>query len=593
MTITVGIDLGTTNSSVAYVRDGRPMLIPIDGSTLLPSVVGRSPTGDLLVGTPARNQLHLFPERTVRSVKRRMGEDVRLSVGDEALTPVEISAIILRRLADAAQQATGEPVERAVITVPAYFSDAQRTATREAGVVAGLEVMRILNEPTAASLCYAEDDADHRLSLVYDLGGGTFDVSIVRSRGDVTEVLASHGDTALGGDDFDDIVLGHLVTAFEKTTGAVVPKDDLRVDARLLRASEAARIRLSTVAFTSATEEHLIDVDGAPAHLDVELTRPTLDRLLEPLVSRTRDAVQIALRDAGVLARDLDDVILVGGAARTPYVSEMLADLLGRAPRMDINPDEAVALGAALHAARLSGDDRGRILVDVTPFSFGTSYLGELDGRQSSHVYQPIIRRNSPLPARQSHMFYTVVEGQEAVVVRIFQGEEPDARLNVQIGEFRVDGLDIDAPAHSPVIFDLALDLDGILNVTVTEKHTGLRKKVRIDDAFGELSSEQLEDTRARVREIYGASASESRSVETRPRRAPPPDLAAADEADWEAGLALLEKAAKLVPTLDRTDREEVELLTGELSGALVEPQMDRVRELAEELADVLFYLET
>ena len=314
----VGIDLGTTNSSVAVVRGGRPRLIRVDGDVLVPSVVGMASDGSTLVGHTARNQSALYPERTVRSVKRRMGEETPLSMGDQEFSPVEIAALIVRRLKTAAAVELGRDIRRAVITVPAYFSDAQRTATREAGEVAGLEFVRILNEPTAAALCYADGEDYDRTVMVYDLGGGTFDVSIVRQRGDVTEVLASHGDTALGGDDFDAALLDRIRETFEEKTGLSL-EGNLIAISRLVRACESAKITLSTESFASVSEEHLAERDGVSLHLEAEVSRHEYQELIRPYVERTKDSVQTALREAGLLARGIDELILVADRRGLPW----------------------------------------------------------------------------------------------------------------------------------------------------------------------------------------------------------------------------------------------------------------------------------
>lgn len=614
--IIVGIDLGTTNSSIGYLRDGKPVLVAIDGSPLMPSVVGFAPDGQMLVGQAARNQRHLYPESTLRSVKRRMGEDVRLPLGDDrSVSPVEASALILKRLKSAVEAELGAPVRRAVITVPAYFSDAQRTATREAGELAGLEVARILNEPTAAAVAYVGAQDVDGTYLVYDLGGGTFDVSIVRMRDDLTEVLASHGDTQLGGDDFDERVVRWLRERFTATGGGAKGGDglgaDLRASARLERAAEGAKIELSSSAFVRIVEEHLLSVEGRPAHLDAELLRSEYEVLIEELLERTLDSVTTALQAASLRVEDIDDVLLVGGSTRTPRVAELLRQRVGRMPRMDIDPDRAVALGATLHAARIAGHATSHILVDVTPFSFGTSHLGHVDGHYSPHAYSVILPRNTPLPCRRSSLFYTVYEGQEAVTVHIFQGESPDARDNILIGEFQVEGLDTTAPDHSPIVFDLSLDLDGILCVRVTEKHTGLEKTVTIDDAFRVLDEEAIAAARARLAEWMGDEDGayddeddddedgdegdrEASGALARARAAlePPADLEPAERTIWSSAVALVEKADRLLPKLADVDAAEVQELASAVEAALRDGDFSAAQSETSALADVLFYLE-
>ncbi len=601
--IIVGIDLGTTNSSVGYVENGRPCLIPIDGSVLLPSVVGLAPDGTLLVGTAARNQRHVFPLRTVASIKRRMGQTEKVRLGDTEYSPTEISALILRRLKIAAEQHLGGPVTRAVITVPAFFSDAQRTATREAGEMAGFKVERILNEPTAAALCYAEAEGPARTLLVYDLGGGTFDVSIVRTRGEITEVLASHGDTLLGGDDFDRLILTELRQRFA-AAGAIDSGDldsNARAIARLNRAAEAAKIGLSSLTHVQVTEEHLALQGDMPIHLDTELDRPTYESLIDALLHRTLDSAQIALREAKVLARDLDDAILVGGSTRTPAVSALLHELLGRAPRCEIDPDQAVALGAAIQAARIGGQATSRILVDVTPYSFGTSHFGYLDGMPSPDCYAVIIRRNSPLPARQSQVFYTMRPGQEATEVRVFQGESPDALDNLHLGGFMMEGLDPKAGDASPLVFALSLDLNGILHVEVTEKHTGLRREITLENAFRTLDAAEMATARQRIASAMmgpgndggeGDEWDDDDDPEAFTPPDPPADLPEADRGAWATAISLLEKADRLRPDLEQADRVEVEDVCTALLSALDDAALGDVRSQSAILADILFYLE-
>lgn len=574
MSHVVGIDLGTTNSLVCVLRGGKPTLIPVDGDALVPSVVARAPDGQLLVGRAARNLWAAAPDRVVRSVKRRMGEDVALPLGDQTMTPVEVSATILRRLKLAAEAELGGPVDRAVITVPAYFTDAQRTATREAGEVAGFVVERIINEPTAASLCYG-DEGEDRTWLVYDLGGGTFDVSVVRTSRGITEVLASHGDTKLGGDDFDDALMEHLQGAFTEATGA--PVEGLRARARLLRAAEEAKIRLSTEPFVRVMEEALVEIDGVPLHLDVEVSRHEYEHLIEPLLERTRRSAQAALREAGVLARDLDDVLLVGGSSRTPRVRQILFSMLGREARMDVDPDLAVALGAGLQAARLAGDRKARVLVDVTPYTFGTRVIGALHGVPSADCFHPIIRRNSALPTRQTDVLYTSHDGQPKLEVDVLQGEDDDARNNLRVGHFWVDGLDTDAEAGSEILCDFRLDLDGILDVRITERATGLTHGTTIRDAFRKLTDAERAEAQARVAE--GFSALEAAISPLRD----------ATEEQAPSGDPVLARAQAMLARLAKADRAEVEALMGDVASATDDAAREDARAA---LSDVLFYLE-
>lgn len=600
--LVVGIDLGTTNSAIAVVRDGKPVLIPVDGFPLLPSVVGLDPNGQLLVGYPARNQAILYPERTVRSIKRRMGESSEITLGDRKFTPVEISAIILRHLKHAAEAYLKVPVTRAVITVPAYFSDVQRVATREAGEIAGFTVERILHEPTAAALCYIAAESPHDSTfLVYDLGGGTFDVSIVRTRGDVTEVLASHGDTKLGGDDFDELLQTSLRKTIEEEHGISL-ENNRRALSRLSRAAENAKIALSTESYVSVIEENIADKDGIGIHLNKELARPDYEEMIYPLLQKTRTSIQTALREAKLLLRDVDDILLVGGSTRTPLVSSLIQEEMKKVPRQDINPDTAVVLGAALQAARIMGEN-AQILVDASPFSFGTSYLGLMHGYPSPDCYKAIIQRNTALPTRQTHIFYTIQEGQEAIEVKIFQGENEDATENLLIGKFLVEGLSRSAPAQSPILFDLKLDLDGILEVAVTEKRSGLRKEVTIQDAFRKMSPEDLAQAKERISSLFGGdifdviSNEESNETAATSEDAafllPPMEMLSPDQQKaWQKTQTLIQKAVNMLDELEEVDRNEVADLLQSLQQAMANGELQRVEDIRRELTDVLFYLE-
>ncbi|MCC7277016.1 MAG: Hsp70 family protein, partial [Chromatiaceae bacterium] len=470
--IIIGIDLGTTNSEVAVVRDGRPEVIPIEDSRLLPSVVGLADDGSLLVGQAARNQYVLHPDRTVKSIKRRMGEDVRVPLGHQEFSPQEISALILGRLKRAAEDYLGDTVTKAVITVPAYFSDAQRQATRDAGQLAGLEVVRIINEPTAAALAYEVDQAQRKHILVYDLGGGTFDVSVVGVEKDVVEVLASHGNNRLGGDDFDARILDHLVDWLKRERDAD-PSGNRQAMARLTRAAENAKIQLSDAPFARIEEEYLLEGKDGPVHLSLELSREDYEAMIEPYLAETLAAVQIAMEGAKLRVADLDEVLLVGGATRTPLIQRRLERELGRQPRAELDPDLCVATGAAIQGAVIAGARVSQVLVDITPYTFGTSALAELNGEMYPYTYIPLIRKNSPVPVTKSEAFYTVYDGQQAIEVNVYQGEDPDALNNIEIGSFRIEGLS-DVPAGNTLITTFSLDINGILEVTSREKRSGL-----------------------------------------------------------------------------------------------------------------------
>src|SRR3954451_20392693 len=463
----VGIDLGTTNSEVALLRDGQPHVFAEDDDPILPSFVGLSEDGRLLVGKAARNQWVLAPERTIKSIKRKMGQDVKVQLGEQEFRPQEISAMILKALKDRAAQQLGTEVRKAVITVPAYFNDAQRQATREAGELAGFEVLRILNEPTAASLTYDPSQRELRRMLVYNLGGGTFDVSIVQSQEGVVEVLSSHGDTQLGGDDFDDLLLKLVSDRFQQEHGI-----DLRANlvskARVLRAVEAAKRHLSYHPFARLEEEFIAEKDGQALHLNMEISRAEYEGLIQPLLDRTMDCVQRALDDAHLIPSSIDKVVLVGGSTRTPIIGRLLEERLNQPAHQEVNPDLCVAMGAAVQGAIIAGADVGAVLVDITPHSLGIKCLDEHMGFPFEFRFAPIIHRNTPLPASRSELFHTFRDGQTEVEIDVYQGESDDVRHNHRVGKFLIRGLS-PAPAGNPIVVEMDLNLDGMLKVSARE----------------------------------------------------------------------------------------------------------------------------
>jgi molecular chaperone DnaK (HSP70) len=581
-----GIDLGTTNSVIAWVRDGKPECLAADGDPIVPSVVGLDPAGKLLVGIPAQRQRAAFPERTVASIKRKMGSDDKVALGEQKLTPPEVSALILKELARRAQDATGTRVRKVVITVPAFFQDAQRAATRLAGEIAGLEVVRLLNEPTAAALAFegAEKGRERKL-LVYDLGGGTFDCSIVTTDGELTEVLASHGDVLLGGDDFDLLLVEHMVRELPKTV-----LEEPVAKARLLQAAEACKRRLTEDVRTRVREEFL--TKGAqPLHLDREVTREEFEDLIKPLLERTLDSVHQALTLAGRTLPQIDDVLLVGGQTRTPYVGRRLQMLTNKLPRRDVHPDLCVALGAAIAGARQAGVVTGRVLVDVTPYSFGPSHLGELDGEPSPDCYEPVILRGTPLPVTRAETYYTMSDDQEKVDVRIYQGESKNARDNILLGRFMVENLS-PAPAGSPIVFKLTLGLDGILDVEVTEQATGMSKKVRIDGATARMTPEQVEAARKKAQALWGeeARADEDDDEDDDDDIATAPSPAALP---WVAELRrLLNRARSVLARLTDEDRTELQGLIKRAEAAIDAADHDAAKPLQLEIENLVHYAE-
>jgi len=572
----VGIDLGTTNSEVAVVRDGRVQLVEVEGEYLMPSAVGLDDSGDLLVGEAARNQHALHPERTIRSIKRRMGEDVKIPLGERSYTPQELSAVILARLKQAAESQLGEPVQQAVITVPAYFSDAQRQATRDAGQLAGLEVARIINEPTAAALAYEGGQGERHHSLVYDLGGGTFDVSVVRMESEVVEVLASHGDNHLGGDDFDALILDQLRAHLKEAHG-LDPVDDPRAMARLGRAAEAAKVELSRGPIARIEEAYLLDGRDGPINLALELTRADYEAMIEPLVEQTLEAVRTALEGAGLTVAELDEIVLVGGATRTPLIQRRLEELLGLQPRSELDPDLCVAMGAAIQGGVIGGQRIAGMLVDVTPYTFGTSAIAELDGERYPYCFIPVIRKNTPIPVTRSEAFFTSYDGQEAIDVRVYQGEDPDALNNTQIGSFRIEGLS-DVPAGNVIITTFSLDVDGILHVSSVEKLTGLQKEITIDSAAARFEREEMGAARERVQALIDSDAQAPEAPAT--AGAPP-------------SAELIQRAERLLETATPEDREDLVDAIEALRDAEDQGDTEAIRRAGDTLSDLVFYLES
>jgi len=589
----VGIDLGTTNSEIAVVRNGQVEVIPVAGrSRILPSVVGIGDDGALLVGEAARNQYAVHPERTVRSIKRRMGTDSRVTMADKDYAPQEISALILRRLKDLAQAHLGIEVNKAVITVPAFFSDAQRQATREAGVIAGLDVVRIINEPTAAALAYESRHQGARKALVYDLGGGTFDVSVVNLEGDVVEVLASHGNNHLGGDDFDrklvDLALAHLLQ-----TQQVDASHSPAAMARLQRAAEATKIALSDAPYATMAEEYLLEHQGVPVHLVLEVSREQYEDLIEAYIQETLDAVHVALKGAGLAVQDIDEVLLVGGATRTPMVVRRLEEVTGKQPRAEVDPDLCVAMGAAIQAALIGGAQTRTVLVDITPYTFGTSTLGELRGQPYAHSFVPLIRKNTPIPVSKSEVFYTIHDNQDSVDIQVYQGEDPDALNNIEIGKFRVEGLSR-VPQGNPIVLGLALDLNGILEVTAREKRSGLQRSITIGNAIARFEADKLDAARSRVQALFGepepaGGAWAEAALHT---AAEPPSVPGAEARRQRVeGQALLEKSERLLESMGAQDAEDLVDAMEALKEALAEDGA-ALKGSMDVLADLLYYLE-
>jgi molecular chaperone DnaK len=582
----VGIDLGTTNSGVAVIRDGQPiMLQTAGGQPILPSVVGLDNDGQVLVGQTARNQAILAPERTVKSIKRKMGQDVRVSMGDQTYTPQEISAIILRRLTEQAERALGQPVHKAVITVPAFFNETQREATREAGELAGLEVVRIINEPTASTLVYEPRRDRHERLLVYDLGGGTFDVSIVQIEQGVIEVLSSHGDTQLGGDDFDQLLLDFVCDEFQDEY-RVDLRQNPRAKSRLLQAVEEAKKRLSFEACTPLIEEFIAEKDGRALHLKMELDRREYEELIRPLLDKTVRCVDAALADAQLHAQDIHKIILVGGSSRTPLVQRLLQEQLGQQPHFEVDPDLCVALGAAVQGAMIAGIEVGPVLVDITPHTLGIQCRGPLHGALSHFLFSSIIDRNTPLPATRSEIYYTGVDGQEKAEIHVLQGEDEDARRNQSIGKFMLEGLDETAARGNEILVRFDLNLDGILKVTAVERATGRDRQLTFENAIQQFRARDRDDAKAKLAAMFS---------ETAPAAVAEPDAAVAS-ADLVQARAtareLIAKSRGSAAAASPQDAAEIAELVRQLEAAVAGTAVEAIQDLNARLEDVLFYLE-
>ena len=562
MAKTIGIDLGTTNSCVAVIEGGEPVVIAnAEGARTTPSVVGFSKTGERLVGQIAKRQAVSNPAKTVRSIKREMGTNYKVTIDNESYTPEQISAMILTKLKTDAEAYLGEKVTQAVITVPAYFTDAQRQATKNAGLIAGLDVKRIINEPTAAALSYGIDKENDQKVMVYDLGGGTFDVSIIEMGDGVQEVLATAGNNRLGGDDFDQRVIDWMISSFKAETGVDLGKDQTTLQ-RLKDAAEKAKIELSGVTSTPINIPFIWQDENGPMHLDLTLTRAKFDELTSDLVQSTMGPVKSALSDSGLSINEIDKVLMVGGSSRIPAVIDAVKNFIGKEPFKGINPDECVAIGAAIQAGVLGGEVEGLLLLDVTPLSLGVETMGG--------VMTKIIDRNTTIPTKKSQIFSTAADNQPQVEINVLQGEREFARDNKQLGRFILSGI-APAPRGIPqieVTFDI--DSNGIVNVSAKDLGTGKEQKVTIQSSTN-MSKEDIEKA---VQEAEKYAAEDKKRRET---------VDAKNEAE-----SMAYAAEKLInengDKIDSSDKSDVESKVAAVKSAISTDNADQIKAAKEDL---------
>ena len=565
----IGIDLGTTNSCVAVMEGGEPVVIPNpEGARTTPSVVGFSKTGERIVGQAAKRQAVTNPERTITSIKRKMGSDYKVSIDGKSYTPQEISAMILQKLKSDAEAYLGEPVTEAVITVPAYFTDAQRQATKDAGKIAGLEVKRIINEPTAAALAYGADKEDDQKIMVYDLGGGTFDVSIIEMGDGIQEVLATAGNNHLGGDDFDDRLINYLADQFKGETGIDLRSDKMAMQ-RLKEAAEKAKIALSGMTQTNVNLPFITADATGPKHLDCNITRAKFNELTADLVQATMGPVNQALSDAGLKPSDLDKILLVGGSSRIPAVQEAVKNITGKEPFKGINPDECVAIGAAIQGGVLTGEVKGIVLLDVTPLSLGLETLGG--------VFTKIIDRNTTIPAKKSQVFSTAADGQTSVEVHVLQGEREMAKDNKTLGMFHLDGI-MPAPRGVPqieVTFDI--DANGIVHVSAKDLGTGKEQHITITSSTN-MSKEDVEKA---VKEAEQYAAEDKKHREEIDARN------AADQMVYQSEKTITDLGDKLSADDKSALQSKIDALKEALKGTSVEDITAKQKDLEQKFYEV------
>ncbi len=563
----IGIDLGTTNSCVSVMEGGEAVVIPnAEGSRTTASVVAFSKTGERMVGQVAKRQAITNPDKTISSIKRHMGTDYRVTIDGKDYTPQEISAMILQKLKADAEAYLGEPVTEAVITVPAYFSDSQRQATKDAGKIAGLDVKRIINEPTAAALAYGVDKEDDQKVMVYDLGGGTFDVSIIEMGDGVQEVLATAGNNKLGGDDFDQRIIDWIIAEFKKSDGIDLSSDKMAMQ-RLKEAAEKAKIELSSTMSTNINQPFITADAAGPKHLDLTLSRSKFNELTADLVEETMGPVQQALSDAGLSASDLDKILMVGGSTRIPAVSEAVEKKLNKEPFKGINPDECVAIGAAIQGGVLGGDVKGLLLLDVTPLSLGLETQGG--------VMAKMIERNTTIPTKKTQIFTTAADGQTSVDIAIYQGEREFCRDNKQLGMFRLDGI-APAPRGIPqieVTFDI--DANGIVHVSAKDLGTGKAQNITITSSTN-MSDEEIDKAVKEAEKFAAEDKKKKEEVEIRNN---------ADQLVYQSEKILSESKDKLTDDETSSIKPKIDALKEALKGT----NIDDIKKKQEELQQAVY----
>ena len=568
MAKTIGIDLGTTNSVVAVMEGGKPTVIAnAEGSRTTPSIVGFSKTGERLVGQLAKRQAILNPDKTIASIKRHMGEDYKVNIDGKDYTPQEISAMILRKLADDASAYLGEKVTSAVITVPAYFNDAQRQATKDAGKIAGLDVLRIVNEPTAAALAYGLEKEKSEKVLVFDLGGGTFDVSILEIGDGVHEVLSTSGDTHLGGDDFDQKIMDWMCDEFKKQEGIDL-RNDKQAMQRVKEAAEKAKCELSSVMETNINLPFITADANGPKHLDLNLTRAKFEDLSRDLLNRCKTPVENALKDAGVTKADINEVVLVGGSSRIPAVQQLVKEYTGKEPNQSVNPDEVVAVGAAIQAGVLAGEVKDIVLLDVTPLTLGIETLGG--------VMTPLVPRNTTIPVSKSQVFSTAENNQTAVDIHVLQGERPMAKDNKSLGMFRLDGIPPAMRGLPQIEVTFDIDANGIVNVSAKDKATNKEQKITITNSSN-LSEADIDKM---VKEAEANAAEDKKKKE--------------DAEIKNNAASLISSAERIVKDfegkIDSADQTKLNEQKEALQKAIDETKpTDELKKLSEELQQTMF----